>query len=242
MRQKNKRRRRRAGNRSPSRTILVVCEGKTEPIYLNALKRELGLRTVSITIEKEAGNHSGTVITAKRLRDKRAKDAVKSDVLTEYDEVWCVFDVENPQHHLGDLKRAIVSAEKEKFKLALSNPSFEVWYLFHFTRGKYLKDGQSAKQTLKQHLPNYSETANLFTKLYPRTPTAMHNAVARLANDDLDQPLNPSTHIHKLLCQAFFGNQIVVGKSFNQTARCFFKIEDVPRCAYCHEQALREAD
>lgn len=234
MRGKKKRGRRTRGKRIPSRTILIVCEGESESIYLNALKKELELRTTSIKIEANAGNHSATVKRAIKLRDKRAKDATVSDTLTPYDEIWCVFDVENPQNHQDDLTKAIQLAGNQ-FQLAISNPCFEVWYLLHFSKGHYFRDGQHAKQALKKQIPNYNETTNLFPKLYPKTPVAMRNAVLRLRQRDTQFP-NPSTYIHKLLCQAFFGNQ---PQNVVNNERCFFKIRDVPRCAYCKQQAIK---
>jgi len=60
-----------------------------------------------------------------RDRQKRRGEA--------YEEVWCVLDVEGVEE-TARLNEALALARREHMQLALSNPSFEVWLIAHFTR------------------------------------------------------------------------------------------------------------
>jgi hypothetical protein len=98
--------RRRVATRKPRKTFLVFCEGqRTEPEYLNALKRQPSVRDVAAVDLRVVTGHGrpaprALVTTAVAARTR----AVDEDA--EIDEFWCVFDVEWPRNHPG-LREAI---------------------------------------------------------------------------------------------------------------------------------------
>jgi len=96
--------------------ILIVCEGsKTEPLYF----KSFAINASVITIEGLGDNTLSLV-----------KQAIRLSELTEYNEVWCVFDRDSfPKHQVNE---AIKLAEEKRFNVALSNEAFELWYLLHF--------------------------------------------------------------------------------------------------------------
>ena len=107
--------------------ILIVVEGVvTEYDYINAIRRSLRLSSVTLRIETGHTDPVGIVNSAKKLR----KFALKND---PYDEVWCVFDVEAKvtQQARHGLAEAIDSARRSKISVAISNPCFEIWLLWH---------------------------------------------------------------------------------------------------------------
>jgi len=235
VRNKNKRSGRKEGKRKSGQNILIVCEGETEKIYFQALKVELKLRTVRIKIEPNAGGHSQTVEKARSLRDERKRKVRKSNVLLEYDVIWCVFDAENPNHHVGDLEKAIHAANSLNFQLAISNPSFEIWYLWHFSNtGRYFEDGQAVKRALRDYIADYTETMNVFSIVFPLTASAMERTATKLDRTEQEFP-NPSTYVYRLLCKAFFANQPFAAKSVEKNERCLFRI-DTDRCRFCFAQ------
>ena len=85
----------RPGGSSPAArektTVLIVCEGKeTERNYFDQLKRDEPTRqNFSITVKRGKGGS----------RQQIAQFAVdrKNDVDADYDQVWCVMDVESPE-------------------------------------------------------------------------------------------------------------------------------------------------
>jgi hypothetical protein len=119
---------RKGSKKKPQRKkFLIVVEGVvTECDYMNAIRRSLRLSSVTIEIATGYTDPVGIVNSAKKLR----KSAFKSD---PYDEVWCVFDVEAKvtQQARHGLAEAIDSAKRSKISVAISNPCFEIWLLWH---------------------------------------------------------------------------------------------------------------
>ena len=203
------------GKKKAKDSILIVCEGETEHIYLKAWCKKLKTGdSININIEPNAGGHEKTIEKAIALKAKRKKDAEQSQTVGEYDHVWCVFDTENPYEHPGKLEEAIKMSKKEKFGVIVSNPAFEVWYLCHFSEsGRAFDSAKQLKDTLKSKIPlkNYHEKADVFDILYPNLHHAMKNAL-RLLKSEAIFP-NPSTDVPKLLCEVFFQNSSVSSPS-----------------------------
>jgi len=190
----------------PRACVLIVCEGeKTEPQYFEGLKRELRLRTVEVVVEgKECGSAPISVVDHAILkRRERVKDARQSMMLVEYDEVWCVIDVEAPQQHTS-LDAAFDKAKANKLNVALSNPCFEYWYILHFKKTSALMHSNKATmRELKQHYPKYKKNdPNFFAIVNQFTSEAIKNSKEVLKEkhygDDL-RDCNPSTHVHLIV-------------------------------------------
>ena len=125
-----RRSRRRVGVRQPRKTLLVFCEGEiTEPEYLQALKREPGVREVaSVQFRKSTIGISPPLTLVTKAADAVQRSSEERD---EIDEVWCLFDVEWPQNH-PNLRQALDVASDTNVKVAVSNPCFELWLALHF--------------------------------------------------------------------------------------------------------------
>jgi hypothetical protein len=123
--------------RRPAReALLIVCEGReTEPRYFELLTRALGLKaTVDVEIRGDTGytDPRGLVDAALKLQRDRAQKARSSTVLVPFDEVWVVFDLEDPSNGRGPaVTPAVQYALSKKLRPVLSRPSFEVWYILH---------------------------------------------------------------------------------------------------------------
>ncbi len=123
--------RRRHPFRRERRTFLVFCEGaKTEPEYLDALKREPAVKdvaSVQIKINK-AKRGSPPLTLVKAAAEARVRSRKEEG---EVDQVWCLFDTDWPNEH-PNLQEAESLAAKEAVHLAVSNPCFELWLILHF--------------------------------------------------------------------------------------------------------------
>ena len=109
----------------------MFCEGtKTEPEYLEALRKEPAVRDVAaVEIRIEMGASGAVPLTLVReATEVRARNPHDHG---DVDEVWCLFDVEWPQNH-PNLDEAIDQATKRDVCLAISNPCFELWLALHF--------------------------------------------------------------------------------------------------------------
>ena len=128
---KDKSLRRKVATRSRRRTVLVFCEGaRTEVDYLKALKSEPAVREVaSVDIQIDEDTHGYAPLTLVRAAAEARERSNDED--GEIDEVWCIFDVEQPKNH-PNLKEAVALARDRGVQVALSNPCFELWLALHF--------------------------------------------------------------------------------------------------------------
>lgn len=113
--------RRRPPLRQPSPLLLVVCEGKvTEPRYIDTFPAAQGSTTVRVRVVSPGGDPRALVERAIELRDAASEDARRAgDENLAYDEVWCVFDVD--QH--ARFNEACALAADAGILVALSNPA-----------------------------------------------------------------------------------------------------------------------
>jgi hypothetical protein len=122
---------RRVGTRRPRKTLVIFCEGeRTEPEYLDALKRQPSVRDVAaVDLRVETGKGGSVPGTLVAMATEARSRAINEEA--EIDEFWCVFGVEWPRNHPG-LREAIQQARTNGIKLAISNPCFELWLILHF--------------------------------------------------------------------------------------------------------------
>jgi len=136
------------------KAVLIVCEGKeTEPCYFAQLTKTLGLgATVDVVIDGNTGytDPIGLVNAAQARIKKRKTDAKGGTTLTEFEEVWVVFDVEHASNgRVPQIAPAVASALAKQIQPAISRPSFEVWYLLH---DRTTPPGLSCSNDAKPHL------------------------------------------------------------------------------------------
>ncbi len=170
----------------------------TEPSYFKALRHELGLQTVEVVVEGEKCGSAPISVVNHALALK--KTAPQSITRGPYDRIWCVIDVEVPTPH-DSLAPAIDKAKANGLDIALSNPSFEYWYLLHFEKTSALmQSNQEVMQRLKKHHPQYKKNdRTFFSIVYPNTAKAIKNSEEVLKEKHYGEDLrkcNPSTHVH----------------------------------------------
>ncbi len=201
---------RRPGQRPSRQCLLIVCEGlQTEPIYFKSLRQELKLTLVEVEVFGQGGAPISVVEGALKMRQERAQQTKLAQKQGQqfntppFDEVWCVFDVENPNQN-PSFNRAISQANSNNIKLAVSNPAFEYWYLLHFKEtSKPFGNASELIQILKDKdcLPNYQKNLNMFKDLFPYTDIAIERAGRLFASyPDIGNDFpNPSTLVYKLV-------------------------------------------
>lgn len=190
--------RRRPASREPRRRILVVCEGEvTEPKYFRGLRRGLRNPAIEVEIDEQHGTPRTLVARAARRKKDAAREARRQrDAFLAYDEVWCVFDVDD--HPL--LPDAKQQARDNGISLAISNPCFELWALLHFCDQTAEQPRQRIRQLLKAYIPDYDKELPAPT-LMPHLAKAMARArhLEHLAALAGEPGKNPSTGVHLLI-------------------------------------------
>lgn len=188
---------RRGSRREPRRRILVLCEGEvTEPRYFKDLRIELRASLVEIEIEGH-GEGPKTLVERAALRKKESDHHARKerDAYLAYDEIWCVFDVDE-HAKLADARQ---QARDNSIEVAISNPCFELWALLHFQPQTAYLERQAARSRLKTHLPGYDKDLP-FARLHAGYREAVRRA-AHLESRCEERGCpgdNPSTGVHRL--------------------------------------------
>ena len=187
---------RRAPNREPRRRFLVVCEGEvTEPQYLRGLQRHFRA-VIDLHIPSERGIPLTLVQIAQRLKaEARSLAKQRGDEFHAYDQVWCVFDIdEHPK--LNDAKQL---ADGNGVDLAISNPCFELWLLLHFRENPGMRHRHDLQGMMKTFVASYDKHVD-----FARLMTGYEAAVARARRLDQDAIAedeagrNPTTGVYQL--------------------------------------------
>lgn len=79
----------------------------------------------------------------------------------EGDSIWCVFDRDDNSNEV--LLRAKQSATKEGYRLAYSNPSFELWFLLHFSNQQTEVEDCQALISKVDSIPPWCDISNCQT-------------------------------------------------------------------------------
>ncbi len=193
--------------RKPRPCILIVCEGTaTEPHYFNELRKYYKLSTVDVCVVGTGVSPVSLVKQAISLRDiriRKVKKALKKGELVdpEFDQVWCVFDTEREKDN-NQFLQAVELAEKNSFDVAVSNPSFEYWYLLHYEEtNRPFTSSDELCYHLCKYIPGYEKSLPVFHVIYDATDVAISRSKRNLeTHPETDKRFpNPSTHVHLLV-------------------------------------------
>ncbi|HEY4028242.1 MAG TPA: RloB family protein, partial [Candidatus Dormibacteraeota bacterium] len=166
--------------------------------YFEDWRTELRTTLVDIEIAGEHGvPRSLVAVAAARLREARRAASRQQDDSLAYDQVWCIFDVdEHP-----DVAAAVDQARGNGIELAVSNPSFELWALLHFRDHRAHLGRQQARTLLKTHLPTYDKRLPA-AELLPRYHDARRRACWLVENHERcggEVTDNPSSSVWRLV-------------------------------------------
>lgn len=147
-----------------SRLFIIVAEGEREDAYFQYF--HLKNQRIRISIVPREGNASAPKHFLTRL-EKFEKEGLWSP--KDNDSLWFVLDVDAwKREHIDELMAA---CEQDKnWNIAISNPSFEVWLLFHLM------------DNLEELSPNLKHELHLKAKNYkpelfcPKIDKAIQNA------------------------------------------------------------------
>ncbi len=182
--------RRGRARRQERKTILIVTEGiRTEPDYFRRLSRHLRATGVQVRPHKVIGEGRdplSVVKEADRIRRERRGDQV-------FDEAWAVVDVDTHEK----LELAIAEAGRLKINLAISNPCFEIWMLWHYE--DFSKSANAAQ--LVRRLEQLGISGKAIPEGFPieEVPKAEARAASSSPPDVSHAGPNPSTAVHLLV-------------------------------------------
>lgn len=188
--------------RSLGRRILISCEGeKTEYGYFEDVRKSLRMEPNKIIVLKpEASDPLSIVRQALEERDYRQQEKAWD----EDDMAWAVFDGdEHKANNIENWHQALRLAQEKDIRLAISNPSFEYWYLLHYQDQNGYLTRHQALSLLKTYVPKYEKSDVLYREeLQSRTEDAIDRAqrVAHQASvGALEAYANPCTQVWELV-------------------------------------------
>ena len=188
---------RRAATRSPAARIVIVTEGaSTEPAYLRTFGRIYGEPSaVRLDIIPAAGDPRAVVERA--ITELRK---LRGDKLASRDTVWAMFD--RDEHPRFDEARIL--ARDNGISMAISNPCFELWGIFHYRDYDAPLDRHQCQRQLSQLCSTYvSDRGKLFDDLeiirdrYPDARQRAETSLVRRFEEGTPEG-NPSTTVHML--------------------------------------------
>jgi RloB-like protein len=149
-----------------------------------------------VEVVPECGVPKSLVELAVERKKQAEKEARRQgDPYLKYDEVWCVFDVdEHP-----NLPEALQQANDNGLKLAVSNPCFELWILLHFQDQRAHQERGWIQEKCRDHLPEFIKEVP-YQKVQPNYEQAVARATALFDwQVQQNRPVgNPSTAVHNL--------------------------------------------
>ncbi len=126
--------------------FVVICEGeRREPEYFSFFDRlssRIKVKTVPCKKGKSAPKHLLS----------NALEASSENALTNNDQLWIVLDIDRwSRKSIESILQTVKS--KPAWGVALSNPCFEVWLYFHFTKNIPEMTGHSGCREWKEIIP-----------------------------------------------------------------------------------------
>lgn len=183
-------------------TVFIAAEGhnKTEKNYFRGFiskHKNLTLRMVPDASTDPKGMAESLAV----FMDEEGFSSEDGDL------AFCFIDHDCNQQKDDQILKAIEIARKHGFDVIVSNPCFEIWFVFHFSETP--KNYSSSKEVLKdieEYLPGYGKSDE---DTYERTEERLHLAIEnakRLEKRCLDNgyilyrhDFSPSSNVYKAI-------------------------------------------
>ena len=148
---------RNTGTIDGNKTYLIVVEGKTEHQYFSQIKSSKKLCNITIKLKKSKHPQHGYILNTVSEGAKNKE--------TPYESIWCVYDCDTISH--DEMLKWREKLKKGGINVADSLPSFEIWFLLHYTMPKKSYNNQDKLiEELKKYFPTYKiGMSNIYTRL-----------------------------------------------------------------------------
>lgn len=173
--------RRQGKRRKRNPVIYLICEGKETEIKYFKRFRSRGCFIDIIPL-------SSQYKSADKLVQK--VEATMGDYIyypEDGDVIWCVFDRDDNTDEM--LQKAKQLADRKTYRIAFSNPAFELWFLYHFKDQTAAVESSAAiVSMLKQadRLPDYKKNQDVYDKLLPLQQQAIDRAKKQVKKREAD--------------------------------------------------------
>lgn len=167
-----KRKQRNAEDRKRRPIAFLIAEGKnkTETLYFKAFGHDMN-RNVRFA----PGDYTDPVNMVSTLKNFMADNDFSLEL---GDKAYCLIDADIDAVKNAQLDKAAKLAEKSNIQIVVSAPSFEYWFICHFTfTGKKYMSNSELLADLEVHVPGYKKSAfHMYDLLKSKVSTAIKNA------------------------------------------------------------------
>lgn len=183
---------RKLGNRRYKKIFVIATEGaKTEPHYFSLFQRR---GDIFVNIKCLPGD---TQSSPEKVMARMKKYLIENDLRQE-DEAWLVVDKDRwTEEQLQKLY--LWSQSQKNYGLAVSNPQFEIWLLYHFEDGRGVRSARSCLERLRRYIPNYTKGTSLYMITMEKINAAINRARQRDNPPCSDWPRNIGTTVYRLV-------------------------------------------
>lgn len=137
---------------------VVIAEGgsknETEKNYFLMIKKSVAFSNSVLKVDTKGGATDLTGMI------RRAKTMAQSkDFNIETDRIYILFDIDSDSNKWELKIKQMEKAKDKKYIVFIpSNPTFEIWLLYHFCYTKrHFPTPDSLRNELKKHVPNYDK-------------------------------------------------------------------------------------
>lgn len=187
-------------SRKTKKIILIGAEGKnqTERKYFKAINQVQS----EYKIMAGKGNNTDPVGVVEDLLKSAKQEELD---LKDGDILACFIDVDFKNGRDQELRAAMKLARQNNISVFLSNPCFEIWYLFHFRYStKLYGSNEEVIKELGSYISDYSKSKDVYDVIENKIDQALLNT-KRLESYHLENGTNdrlkklPSTEAYKLI-------------------------------------------
>lgn len=190
-------------SREPKTRFVVFCEGRrTEPVYLDAIRRAFPGALLDIEIVPNAGvpyTQAQQAVSRAKALGLSPGSRRKLDSFESKDQVWVVFDRDDHPRH----SEAVQLCEAKGIGVARSNPCFELWLILHYADYDKPDDRHAVQTHLRSIRSEYDPSSRKWfdcTELVAHVECAERRAAIQLSRRTSEGAPHgpPSTTVFRL--------------------------------------------
>lgn len=183
--------------RKTNPVILIKYEGKksAEQVYFNNFRRR------NLRIKYATGNSTDIQGMLEDLINYMKKEDISAD---KQDKIYLVLDTDLEDYKIKELLEVEAICEQKGIEIITSAPTFEIWYLMHFRSNNLVfQSSEAVKRALKEFVPDYKETKNIYSIISKNTAKAIRIAKqceqkGKETSENIYQ-VNPHTDVYKIV-------------------------------------------